>query len=122
MRSSRLRSSTALGVLLAAGASCTFDTGGVELRGSVEEATFMLSLQDYRASGDFTEITARSFPSEVAPGANVRVWVSTFAAAAYREVDPAASGSRVRLPEGALLVREVYDGAVLKRLTLMGKD
>jgi len=88
----------------------------------VDDAAFMLSVQTYRDSGDFAEITDKGYPSAVASGAAIRVWLSAFAATPYRVVDPDVAGSGVRLPEGSLIIREVYDGAgALKKLTLMGK-
>jgi hypothetical protein len=88
---------------------------------NVDEAGFMLSVQDYRTSGAFTEVTTDAYASTVAD-ADIRVWISEFAAASYVKVDPDASGSKVRLPEGTLIIREVYDKAgTLKKLTLMGK-
>jgi len=88
----------------------------------VNEAAFMLTAQSYRDSGDLVEITSEAYPSAIA-SATIRVWISAFAAAAYRTIDPDQSGAHTRLPEGSLIIREVYDDAgALKKLTLMGKD
>lgn len=93
-----------------------------EPRIAMDELAILDQLQGYDTSGAFTRVNAAPYPSEVAAGATLNVWVSSFAAVAYEAISPDAQGSGVRLPEGTLIIREVIDEAgALKKLTLMAK-
>jgi hypothetical protein len=92
----------------------------VEVAPGVDEAAFARITQNYRRSGELTEITGATYPSAVG-GTSIRVWVSTFAATEYRAIDPEKTGSQVHLAPGSLIVREVYAAGSLEKLTLMGK-
>lgn len=73
---------------------------------------------DYRG-GDFVLINEQPVPSSAVAGAEVRVWVSREAVDEYRT---AAGSVGVReLPEGAAIVREVFRGGALEKVTLLAK-
>jgi hypothetical protein len=76
----------------------------------------------YRYSPQFAPINRQPYESTAAKGSKINVWVTTSDFTAYSKVDPDKSGSNVKLPTGAMIVREVLaaDGSVAK-LTLMTK-
>jgi hypothetical protein len=88
---------------------------------SVDEAALLEAAATYRTSGTLAEASADAYPSAVGT-TDINVWISSFSAAAYAAVTPDSTGSGVRLPEGALIVREVLNAAGrLEKLTLMAK-
>lgn len=76
----------------------------------------------YRYSPQFTPVNRGAYPSTVATGSRINVWVSSSEFAAYGKIDPGVNGSHARLATGGMIIREVLagDGAVAK-LTLMVK-
>jgi hypothetical protein len=77
----------------------------------------------YRASKAFRAVSAKPYLSTAGAASSwINVWVSADAYAAYAAIAPEKKASRVELPPGALIVREVVaaDGTVQK-LTLMLK-
>lgn len=87
---------------------------------SNEAVLDVLSQQSYRTSG-FRRLNSRPFPSVVAPGKSIVLWVSASAYDAYATVSMEHSGSMVALPQGTIIVREVYANDELDTLTLMLK-
>jgi hypothetical protein len=70
---------------------------------------------------DFARVTTAAYGSELGDF-DIDLWVSGEAAAAYARIDPAVDGSKVQVPVGTIIVREVHDaqGGVAK-LTMMAK-
>src|SRR5690242_17274048 len=87
---------------LAAAPACLGTQAAQQDAPEVDEAALLQSVQNYRTSGEFVEITTETFQSAIAADAPLRVWISKFAAVAYGVIDPDLTGSEVRLPEGAL--------------------
>jgi hypothetical protein len=77
----------------------------------------------YQVAPAFTHVSTDRYASEIADDISIDVWISTEAAAAYLAIDPDLDGSRVELPDGTVIVREVHDLASgeLRKLTVMVK-
>ena len=65
--------------------------------------------------------TSSPYTSNLAPNPQIELWITKESKALYDKISPTAQGSKVRLPQGALIVRAVYEGAQVKKLTVMGK-
>lgn len=74
----------------------------------------------YRGPG-YRRVTSRLFPSTVAQGKLVDMFVSEEAFDAFVSVSPDRSGSKAEVPTGTVIVREVYDDTTLTTLTVMVK-
>lgn len=81
---------------------------------SVDDAAIMSTLSGHRNSPAFVRLNEAPYPSAIGDGANVNIFVSTNAYAAYGSITPDSSGSGVVVPQGTLLVREVLqtNGAI----------
>jgi hypothetical protein len=90
---------------------------------SIESASIAeVTAATYRASPRFVHVTSTRYPSVAALGSMIDVWTSATAAAEYARVSPDGVGSGASLPRGALVVREVRDGAgALTAVTAMFK-
>ena len=76
----------------------------------------------YKTSPAFTKVTSAPYASSATAGAWIDVWVSTQAYAAYAAIRPDMLDSRVELPAGAMIVREVMNAQnQVTKLTLMIK-
>ncbi len=76
----------------------------------------------YRTSSQFTHVSAAPYPSTVAAGKMIDLWVSTSAYPEYARVRPDQTGSRAALPRGAVIVREVHEpSGALTAVTAMFK-
>jgi hypothetical protein len=107
-----------------AGATDASRARGDDRTGAFDEAALLATVANaaYRTSRAFVHVTHAPFASRAAAGASVELYVSAFAGADYARISPDASGSHASLPRGALLVREVQDGAgTVAKLTLMAK-
>lgn len=94
--------------------------------GSAEPASLdELVLTTVRDNGfrgaDFVQINRAAYPTQLATGEQVNLYVDVQAAALYRRIHPEATGAGVTLPQGSLIVREVLDGSVRTKLTVMAK-
>jgi len=83
-----------------------------------EDLSALGAARNYRT---FEQASARPYPSAISAG-TINVWVSPEAAEAYAAIRPGQSGSNVRLPVGAMIVREVLDeNGGIQSLTMMAK-
>jgi hypothetical protein len=80
----------------------------------------MLSTFAYRGAG-FRRANGPLFPSTVAPGKWIDMWVSEAALDEMLAISPERAGSEVEVPTGTMIVREVYDGTRLATITVMVK-
>jgi hypothetical protein len=89
----------------------------------VDDATLrdMLASGAYRGDG-FVLVNRTRYPSALAAGAMIDVYVSVDAADAYRAVDPESMTMGDPFPVGGVIVREVWSGGVLTKLTTMEKE
>jgi hypothetical protein len=70
---------------------------------------------------DFERVTAKAYGSELGDF-DIDVFVNGSAAALYEQITPEAPGSRVLMPVGTIIVREVHDAAGnVEKLTIMAK-
>lgn len=87
---------------------------------SNEKILEILRNHDYRGP-DFSLINPEPFPSTVAPGKTISLWVSNQGKDALSTIIPEASGSEAEVPVGTMVVREVLNGSVLETITVMVK-
>jgi hypothetical protein len=88
----------------------------------VDEASLLSMLPGYTRSPAFSRLNGAPYATALPGGADVNVWVSMNAYAAYAGIAPEASGSGIVTPEGTMLVREVLDASgTVAKLTLMYK-
>jgi hypothetical protein len=80
----------------------------------------LLTTRAYRGAG-FRRANKRVFPSTVAPGKSIDMWVSEAAFQDMQRISPDRSGSHAQVPTGTIIVRDVYDGDELKTITVMVK-
>lgn len=72
--------------------------------------------------GGFVKLTSSPYPSPVAPGFYIDVWVSNNAVSQFLLVDPETDGSDAYLPVGSVIVREVLTPeGELAKITMMAK-
>src|SRR4029078_11808858 len=87
-----------LAVVCTAGCGFQAEEAGV----SVDDAASMSTLSRYPDSPAFVRLNQASYPSAIGDGAQVNIFVSTNAYAAYGSITPEVSGSGVVVPQGAL--------------------
>jgi hypothetical protein len=88
----------------------------------VDEASLLSMLPGYAQSPGFSRLNGAPYVTALPGGADVNVWVSMNAYAAYAGIAPEANGSGIVTPEGTMLVREVLGaGGEVAKLTLMYK-
>lgn len=76
------------------------------------------AVSSYRA----TLVRASSqYASNLNPNPQIELWISPGAKAQYDKIRPDAKGSAVKLAQGTLIVRAVYEGGQVSKLTIMGK-
>jgi hypothetical protein len=64
---------------------------------------------------------SRPYASALAGTPTIELWISRDAKALYDRIRPDATGSRVTLPRGTVIVRAVYEAGKVDKLTVMGK-
>jgi hypothetical protein len=72
----------------------------------------------YRGPG-YEQVNYEPFPSTVAPGKTVLLWVSEAGYDSFSRVSADHAGSNVQIPVGTVIVREVFKGETLDTLTVM---
>jgi len=87
---------------------------------SNEAILALLPDQSYRQAG-FRRLNESPFPSIVAPGKDIVLWVTADAYAAYAAVSTERPGSGVHVPTGTTIVREVFNAGKLETITVMKK-
>jgi len=89
---------------------------------SVDEAAIMSTLVGHRDSPAFVRLNDAPYPTALGTGADINVYVSANGYVPYASITPEVSGSKVTVPEGMLIVREVLEpSGAIKTLTLMYK-
>jgi hypothetical protein len=89
---------------------------------SLSNEAIMSLVRSYAYRGpDFVLLNAEPFPSTVAPGKEVSLWVSASAQGSMSTVIPERSGSEADIPVGTVIVREVLNGGELETITVMVK-
>jgi hypothetical protein len=78
----------------------------------------LLTDGNYKAAG-LVPLTQAAVASAL--GDEIKVWITGNAAQEYLRVSPDRSGSGAWLPPGTTLVREVWKGVTLKKVTVMVK-
>jgi hypothetical protein len=108
-------------ILIAALAACV-EPGGGDPAVVIDEASLLSTIQAYRRSPAFVRVNDLPYASALSATSPIDVYVSQHAFAAYASITPDVSGSRVIVPEGTVIVREVRDEAgVVARLTVMAR-
>lgn len=64
---------------------------------------------------------SRPYASALDGAPTIELWISKDAKALYDRIQPDATGSRVTLPRGTVIVRAVYQAGKVDKLTVMGK-
>lgn len=64
---------------------------------------------------------SRPYASVLDGSPTIELWISKDAKALYDRIRPDATGSRVTLPRGTVIVRAVYQAGKIEKLTVMGK-
>lgn len=85
---------------------------------SNEAITELLRGSRYRGTG-YRQVNKVAFPSTVSPDKTVILWISEDAYDTFKEVSPDQAGSKVSLPVGSVIVREVLKNAKLDAITVM---
>jgi hypothetical protein len=89
---------------------------------SLSNEAIMDLVRSYAYRGpDFVLLNDEPFPSTVAPGKHVSLWVSASARGSMSTVVPERTGSEVDIPVGTVIVREVLSGSQLETITVMVK-
>jgi hypothetical protein len=102
-----------LATLAALGAAAC---SGIDTFGADDEDLSQLST--YRSE---MKMVSYVYTSNLAPNPQIELWINQGAAAAYKKVHPDRKGANVDLPEGTLIVREVFEAGKVAKLTVMGK-
>jgi hypothetical protein len=89
---------------------------------SLSNEAIMKMVRSYAYRGpDFALLNEEPFPSTVAPGKDVFLWVSASAQRSMSEVIPERAGSEASIPVGTVIVREVLNAGELETITVMVK-
>lgn len=79
----------------------------------------LAKLSTYRSEMRLVSVPYRS---DLAPNPQIDLWIDSTSAAAYQRIRPDIKGSKIHLPEGTVIVREVLDAqGKIAKLTVMGK-
>jgi hypothetical protein len=89
---------------------------GIETFGAEDED--LSPLGTYRSE---MKMVSYIYTSDLQPNPQIELWINQSAAAAYKRVHPDRKGANVDLPEGTLIVREVFTAGKVTKLTVMGK-
>ena len=92
------------------------------LTAAMDDSSILSTAAHYRDSAAFVQVNDTPYRSALGDRSFINVYVSLPAFAAYATIEPDAKGTGVVLPEGAIIVREVLDGAGnVDKLTVMAK-
>jgi len=70
---------------------------------------------------DFVKVNRSAYPSALQAGDEVNVYVSGVHAAEFLTADPLRTGNTVPPPDGMIIVREVFENQLPKKVTVMVK-
>jgi hypothetical protein len=89
---------------------------------TLSNESIMNLVRSYAYRGpDFVLLNPEPFPSTVAPGKFVSLYVSASAQDTMSEVIPERAGSDAEIPAGTVIVREVLNAGELETITVMVK-
>src|SRR5688572_12253262 len=88
----------------------------------IDEEAVHSELAKYRDEAAFDEISQDAYPSALPETPYVDLYADVGASTEYAMVHPETSGSKVLIPEGGIIVREILDDTMTaQHLTVMVK-
>lgn len=121
MRQHPARTTLLFSMLTASGFGCISPLDSANAV-EIDEHAILAQVASYGDSSQFEHVSGKAYASALGGTSLIELFASSTAAVQYRDIAPEVTGSGVVLPEGSILVREVFDAAgAPQRLTIMAK-